>query len=437
MKYFKLAARAASVAGMGLLGMCVGALFWQPSRPTGNGDGGHSVLRPQQGDGMPGKVVYGVPIPAPNEGSLRLSVRTNPKAAMALLFHELDPDDCLRLLPAAISELAQHDDSVIIEALAQVRTKTELTQAWSLVVSARLARDPVSAVALAMEAPPLAGAASTFAKDAVEMHGVGVLERLLSKGMPIKWAATGLRNASIPSAMTVFDSLNKALGGKWSAAQSLEFLSHLPKSAEDAREVIGHIMSVGAFGAGTRAMYSQMAKEMAKENPEHLGIIVSQIPEGYLKRSLVNAAAKGATDKETLAAAGITPESATGVLEPVQQAAMLKVIRTRDGGKEALNWALGIADVAERNAALLTVMETTGRHFGPIQPLILLAASDQIPNRNESMDGAVKLALEQLNGRELSPDEIEKLRGVSAAGAGALEAALARANASAILEKLK
>jgi len=356
---------------------------------------------------------------------------------MANLFHQLEAEDCMRLLPVAMEELAKQEDKVVLEALAQARTKKELKMAWSLVVASRLKGSPESAVLLAIKAPPLADLGSHFAKDAVSNYGVEALGNLLAKGMPFAWAARGLQEADISGALPVFDALDKSLGGKWSAKQALQFLSHLPKSATDTRQVMERLMSSEGYKLATRSDYRVAAKSLISGNPEHLGEFLSLLPEGYLKRTMVNAAAEASPDKEALAAANISPESTSGIIAPVQQSAMMKVIKTRDGGQEALRWALEISDVTERDAALRTVLAEAGKLYGPLQPLKLIGSTNGAGNTEEVMDEAVGRTLAQLGGRELTPAEIVELRNLNHEQEGALGAAFARAQATGILEKLK
>jgi hypothetical protein len=373
----------------------------------------------------------------PVEEDLRRMIRTNPKVAMALLYHDLQVEDCMRLLPAAMEEIALKSDSVIEEALGQARTKTELKLSWELVVAARLKASAVSAASLAKNAPPMAGIVSHFAKDALAQYGVDVIAPLFANGLPFSWMAAGLREADLPGAMPVFEALDKSLGGNWTAGQALEFLSHLPKSAGDARQVMERLISGSGCRQGTQAEYRAAAKELIKGNPEHLGSFLSLLPEGYLKRSLFTAVAETNPDKEVLAAANIPLESASAIAAPVEQAATMKVMRAKDGGEGALKWALDIADVSERDTALHMVLSQSGLVYGPLQPLKLMARAEKTANTEEAMDGAVRQVLTQLNGRQLTPDEITELRRMAAEGNGALQAALTRANATVILEKIE
>ena len=212
----------------------------------------------------------------------------DPIKACNFAFRELPVDLTLKFIPELMASLANFDDFTINECLKQIRTKTELTQCWQLVVKSRMLLSGENPLALALMAPPGASIASTYLSLTMKDITANSLHNLLQKGLPLDWLLPkGKSNllGSDFSSEILFQGIDKYLGGTWTKDALIRFMG-ATVGAKDAEVAFDEMFKKSGFQKIRIKDLGSYLRSSVEQGPESAGNFVNALPEGFLKSSV-------------------------------------------------------------------------------------------------------------------------------------------------------
>jgi hypothetical protein len=372
-------------------------------------------------------------------------LRTNPKAAMAFVFHELPAEVALKLIPELGEELARLPDQDVAAALSSVRTEREMRLAWQTVLGARLLDSPDAAVDLARLAPPLCEAGRNLVnRAAAGAAGEDQVLALVRAGAEKSWLFPSRATADfgpawisklkLASGQDFLKKLRAHYADQWTDSNTLQFASQLIGVAPDADELLRTVVA-GTLQDKKVGDSRALVRNAALTSAEALMVILNSLPEGFRRRKLAQMAiqaASGAPPPQREAVAAVLPqaESTSAQRAPLRTEIELKAIMEPKSGAA---YQIAAAAPEEDRQAMVAHAANWFVMTGGTKALIESLSGLGEPSASPAVYSEVARVLiaERPNG--LNAQDVEALGSLGAERVAALYGAVKRQGGSKVL----
>lgn len=353
---------------------------------------------------------------APLRAALLTWMAADPEAACHFVFHELPAGLTLKLLPDLMAALAGQSDGRILQCLSGIRTQTELTEAWRLVIEGRMAKDGSDALELARTAPPGAKIAESYLGRVLQGKDAAGIQDLLKRGLPTEWVLRGLRDMELNgrqltdvSALALYRGFDAHFGGQWKKTDLINFLKALPPSA-DLAETYREVFKTDTGQRLRPGDLRDIVFFTARRKPEEAARFLSALPEGYMgaavrsmvQRSVLNDPRRNPEERGEMLKAVGRPESdqivAGAKISDFEQTMCLVSVGNRKDGAAALTKFAGEPEFLENPDFAKSAMGSMKGILGSgatLTTLLEASASLTPEQRAQLVPAAAPLVLER------------------------------------------